>query len=204
MKLGQSRSIFQAGPCACQYSHITCCFVFPATNIIGKLGPFQSSQFFGLRGQIQTPPQDYSSIFKWEQGDKNQRVFLKMKLAEQSQLLVIWPFPRGVWSYLGISEPVYSNQQVKLAVPEEPCPYPTPGHGMGSVLRHGGGFKIPGDKIPSNKIFNQSAVCSLVSPKFNPSIGEAKGVEGASDVAFCDGSASVYIWSAEVGAVIRW
>lgn len=94
---------------------------------------------------------------------------------------------------MGVSEPVYSTHHVKLDIPEVPCPYPTPGHGMGLVLRHGGGFKIQGDKIPSNNIFNQSAAHSLVSPKSNPSIGEAKGVEGASDVAFCDGSASVYI-----------
>lgn len=134
----------------------------------------------------------------------NSFIFLKMKLAEQSQLLVIWPFPRGVWSYLGVSEPVYSTHHVKLDIPEVSCPYPTPGHGMGLALRHGGGFKIQGDKIPGNNIFNQSAVYSLVSPKSNPSIGGAKGIEGASDVAFCDGSASVYIWSAEVGAVIRW
>lgn len=94
---------------------------------------------------------------------------------------------------MGICESVYSTHGVKLAPPEVPCPYPTPGHGTGSALRHGGGFKIQGDKTPSSNIFNQSAVHSLVSPKFNPSIGEAKGMEAASDVAFCDGSASVYI-----------
>lgn len=94
---------------------------------------------------------------------------------------------------MGVSEPVYSTHHVKLDIPGVSRPYPTPGLGMGLMLRCRGGLKIQGDKTPSNNIFNQSAVYSLVSPKSNPSIGGAKGVEGASDVAFCDGNASVYI-----------
>lgn len=55
---------------------------------------------------------------------------------------------------------------------------------MGSVLRHREvDLKTKETKISSFNVFNQSEVYYPVSPKFNTSIGEAKAVEGASDVA---------------------